>query len=212
MVTLRNFLSFSLLFAFCISSGVTAAQELTTNGDFETGDTSGWADFTNPPQTFDVTGDSFAGAFAGEIFNDVSGTPAVIKQANLGVGTVLTGQQINISFSAKGEGVAGGVAFAEFFSELDGGGTSKSEILGGGPLALTNTWQEFDFIAITGTDVSGGVTLQFNAVTAADNASTSRLFIDNVSVSIPVPEPGSLSVLILGSAGLSVRRRRSRNR
>lgn len=179
--------------------------ELTTNGGFETGDTSGWESFPGPTSTFLVTTDANSGDFAAEIFNNDPAVNALVKQANLGVGVVNTGDEITISFAAKGSSAAGGVAFAEFFSELAGGGTSSSEILGGGPLALTDDWQTFDFTTTAGPDVSGGVTLQLGAVTGADPSSVSVLFIDDVSVSV-VPAPAGLAALGLG--GLVAARRR----
>jgi hypothetical protein len=185
-----------------------SAQELTVNGGFETGDTSGWADFTISPQTFNITSDANSGAWAAEVFNNVdSGAGAVVKQANLGIGTVNPGDPIAISFAAKGSFAAGGVAFAEFFSEIDGGGTSSSEILGGGPLALTGDWQTFSFNTTAGPDVSGGVTLQFNAATGAVAGSTAVLFIDDASVRV-IPEPGTVTLAGLVLAGLCLRRRR----
>ena len=185
-----------------------SAQELTVNGGFETGDTSGWADFTVAPQTFSITSDANSGAWAAEVFNNVdTGAGAVVKQANLGVGTVNPGDPIAISFAAKGSFAAGGVAFAEFFSEVDGGGTSKAEILSGGPLALTGDWQTFNFTTTAGPDVSGGVTLQFNAATGAVTGSTAVLFIDDASVSV-IPEPAAATLVCLGFTGMLLRRRR----
>jgi len=157
-------------------------DELTTNGGFETGDTSSWVSFPSPSSTFIVTGDAASGSFGGEVFNDTDGSSAVIKQANLGVGMVNPGDTIEISFAAKGEGVIGGVAFAEFFSELSGGGVSSSQILSGAPLTLTDQWQTFSFTATAGADVSGGVTLQFAVVTGATIGSTSLFMVDDVSV------------------------------
>jgi hypothetical protein len=159
--------------------------DLTTNGDFETGDTSSWVDFPTPNSTFEVTTDANSGSFAGRVFNDDQAAAAVIKQANLGEGTVATGDVITVTFSAKGSGAIGGITFAEFFSEIAGGGVSSSEILGGGPLNLTNTYQTFSFTAIAGADVSGGVTLQFAVVTGANMGSISELIVDDVVVSIP---------------------------
>ena len=199
---------FCLLALFVAGSNLDA-QELTTNGDFEAGDTSGWTEFATASSTFGVTSDAFEGSFAGELFNDASASALVVKQANIGIGTVFTGQEISISFRAKGEGEAGGVSFAEFFSEISGGGVSGSEILGGAPLGLTNDWQEFTFNTTAGSDVSGGVTLQFTATTGAATGSQQRLFIDNVSVVAAVPEPGSLAALGLASLGLLICRRRN---
>ena len=182
---IKQILTIGTCIALMTSSA--SALELTTNGGFETGDTSGWTPFIFGTQTFDVTSDANTGASAGELFNDFIGHPLVVKQANIGVGVVSPGDEINISFSAKGSGTVGGEAFAEFFSELDGGGVSASEILSGGPLALTNDYQTFNFTAFAGPDVSGGVTLQLNAVAGAAIGSTSRLFIDDISVTLVNP-------------------------
>jgi hypothetical protein len=171
-----------------VSAGA-SAQEFTTNGGFESGDTSGWEFFPlgGITQTFEVTVDANSGSFAGELYNEVTGNPLVIKQANMGVGSINPGDAINISFAAKGSTTEGGVVFAEFFSELTGGGVSSQEFLGGGPLALTGTYQTFNFNTFAGFDVSGGVTLQFNAVSAANIGSTARLFLDDVSVTLVSP-------------------------
>lgn len=47
---------------------------------------------------------------------------------------------IYISFDAKGGGAEGGIVFAEFFLEIDGGGVSNSEILGSDPVTLTSEY------------------------------------------------------------------------
>jgi MYXO-CTERM domain-containing protein len=182
-----------------------AGIELTNNGGFELGDTSGWDSFPTANSTFNLTSDAFEGSFAAEVFNNDLAAGAIVKQSNLGIGVVNAGDEIMISFAAKGEGAIGGVAFAEFFSELDGGGVSSAEILGGAPLGLTSDWQVFNFTAIAGPDVSGGVTLQFGAITGGAQGSVSVLFIDAVSVSV-VPAPGALA--LLGMGGLAVTRRR----
>lgn len=199
------------LLCLAIVSASASADEFAVNGDFETGDTTGWSVFTGSGQSFAVTSSGVeSGSFSGELNNTAAPSGAVIKQANLGVGVIGSGEAVTIAFSAKGSFANGGVAFAEFFSELSGGGVSKAEILGGGPLSLTSDWQDFSFDAITGGDVSGGVTLQFNAATGADAGSTAQLFLDNVSVSTvsAVPEPGSLALIGLGSIGMLIRRRR----
>ena len=179
--------------------------ELTTNGGFENGTTSDWEYFPTPTSTFNVTADADGSMFAAELFNDSPASAAVIKQANIGIGQVTAGQEVTITFSAKGSFAAGGVAFAEFFSELDGGGTSSAEILGGGPLAVTSEWQTFTFTTFAGPDVSGGITLQLTATTGGAPGSTAVVFYDNVSVTI-IPTPGAAATL--GLAGLFCARRR----
>ncbi len=184
----------------------TAGTDFAVNGGFETGDTSGWVSFPTASSTFNVTIDANSGNFGAELFNDTLASGAVVKQANLGAGVISAGDTVDISFAAKGSGAAGGVAFAEFFSEIDGGGVSDSVLLGGTPLALTDQWQVFNFSLAAGPDVSGGVTLQFASVTGADPSSVMVLFIDDVSVSF-IPAPGSLAMLGLGGL-VAVRRRR----
>lgn len=182
-----------------------AAQELTTNGGFEDGTTMGWESFPTANSTFNISTDADTGSFSAEVFNNDLASSAVVKQSNIGIGVVNAGDEISISFAAKGEGAVGGVAFAEFFSEIDGGGVSSAEILSGGPLTLTSQYQTFNFTAIAGPDVSAGITLQFAAVTGGAPGSVSVLFIDSVSVQvIPAPASGAM----LGMLGLAATRRR----
>ncbi len=184
-----------------------SAIELTTNGGFETGDTSGWDSFPTANSTFLITGDANSGSFAAEVFNNDLSSSAVVKQGNLGIGQVSPGDEVTISFAAKGLGTIGGVLFAEFFSEIDGGGTSSNEILGGGPLPITQDYQVFKFTTTAGPDVSGGITLQFAAVTGGGAGSTIVAFIDDASVSI-IPEPTSAALACLLGLGFVGRRRR----
>ncbi|MEL7238890.1 MAG: PEP-CTERM sorting domain-containing protein [Planctomycetota bacterium] len=191
--------------SLALVAGAQAQVELTTNGGFEAGDTSSWDDFTAGNQSFGVINNVAEGAFAGEIVNPDEGTGAVVKQANIGIGQVNPGDMLTVSFFAAGDFGPGGVAFAEFFSELDGGGTSSAEILGGTPLPLTSDYQFFTFDVVAGSDVSGGVTVQFNAATGAVAGSTANLRIDGLSV--VVPEPASLG--LLGLTGVALLRRRT---
>ena len=199
--------------ALCCS--VVSAAELTTNGGFETGDFTGWSQFPTGPGQQTVTNvNPFSGTFAGEINNSVAASNSLIKQANLGVGLVTPGQTINISFAARGSFTPGGVAFAEFFSEVDPSGVSKAEILGGGPLALnpnSNVWTLFNFVTTAGPNVSGGVTLQLGATNGATASPNAHMWYDQASVSITVvPEPASASLIGLAGLGLvsAMRRRR----
>lgn len=204
---MKTTISAFVLLASATTAFAGAGIELTTNGGFETGDTTGWEYFATPASTFGTTSMSpFAGAFAGNLVNNTDGSAAVIKQANMGVGLVNAGDEITISFWAKNINGVGGVNFAEFFSELDGGGTSSAQILGGAPLFASDTdWTFYQFTTFAGPDVSGGVTLQFTATTGAIIGSTSQLLLDNVSVTV-IPAPGAMALLGLG--GLMAGRRR----
>ena len=190
--------------------------ELAVNGDFETGDYTGWAQFPTGAGQQTVTNvNPSSGVFAGAINNDVAFSNSLIKQANIGIGQVTPGQMVSISFDARGSYAApGGVAFAEFFSELDGGGTSSAEILGGAPLAINgdpDVWTSFNFTATTGPDVTGGITLQLGATNGP--GTPTQMFYDNVSITIEstaIPEPASAAFLCLGGIGMMLRRRRRR--
>jgi hypothetical protein len=201
-------------FAFPVAASAIGLEVL-TNGGFETGDTFGWADFPTASSTFTVTNiNPSSGVFAAELFNNADASAAVIKQTNLAIGLINPGDEISISFDARGSGAVGGVAFAELFSEIDGGGVSASAILGGAPLGLNadpNVWTNFSFTSFAGPDVSGGISLQFAAVTGAAVGSEMDLFLDNVSVTV-VPEPGTTALLIglSGMALVFVRRRANR--
>ena len=196
-------LALALAAATCASA---SAVELTTNGGFEAGDLSGWQSFPTANSTFLLTGDANTGSFAAELFNNDSASSAVIKQANLGIGLVQPGQIVDISFAVKGSAADGGVFFAEFFSEIDGGGVSATQILGGGPIFPGSSYQVFNFSVVAGPDVSGGITLQFAAVTGGAPGSTIVAFIDDVSVSI-VPAPAGVAAFGMGGLLLARRRR-----
>lgn len=205
----QRLLSYCALALMAVAPSVSHADiELTTNGGFETGDFTGWTQFPSGPNQSITNVAPSSGLYALEINNSVIASNSLVKQANIGIGTVTPGQVINIKFDAKGSFANGGVAFAEFFSEKAGGGTSKSQILGGAPLNLDpNRWQTFSYSVTAGTDVSGGVTLQLGAVTGAAAGSFAHVFYDNASVTV-VPEPASMMILGAGALAL-IRRRKS---
>lgn len=161
-----------------------ASGELTVNGDLETGTLDGWTVFDNGG-TVAVSSPGSTGNFAVNV--DASGKPigATIKQANLGAGQLTPGQVVTVTFDWKGTAATGGVVDAVLFSELSGGGVSATApILSGG--AVPANWTTVGPLNITtGTDVSGGVTLQITAICGADAGCVSNLFFDNVSITVP---------------------------
>lgn len=193
-----------------IGIGQASAVDVAVNGGFETGDFTGWTEFLSPDASI-VSADPFEGQFNAKIDNqNDAGVAALLKGANFGAGVAQPNTPVEVRFWARGSAGPGGVHFAELFSELDGGGVSKTEILGGGPLfpASDTEWQEYVFNTTLGPDVSGGVTLQFNAATGAVAGSFSTLEIDGVSVDV-VPEPASMALMGLGGLAMLARRRRN---
>lgn len=189
--------SVSILAAVALVLGAGVAQadpfELAVNGGFELGTFDGWTLYPTAPGGITLVSPGFTGSYAAYLDNAVAPSADVIKNANLGVGVVVPAEVITISFDARGYTAIGGVAFAEFFSEIAGGGVSKSQILGGAPLALDpnpQVWRHFTFTTTAGADVSGGVTLQLTATTGAASGSIAQVYYDNASVTVdraPVP-------------------------
>ena len=157
--------------------------ELAVNGDFETGDDTGWSNFSGAGATFTVTDTQANGGVYSGNLNAGSASVALVKQANIGIGTVQPNSTVEVSFDLLGSLTGdGGVVIVEFFSELDGGGVSKSEILFGPPAFPNDTWTSYSYTVTTGADVSGGVTLQLKAECGAVAGCAVDSYFDNVSV------------------------------
>jgi len=168
--------------------------ELTVNGDFETGalnidedPANGWTlAICGLANSCKATMDEAnGGVWSGNLVRQGGIGDAVIKNANIGIGTVTPNSPVTVSVDVKGTTADGGVVFIEFFSELSGGGVSKAEFVGGGGLQATDTWTKYTLETTTGPDVSGGVTLQLKSTCGAATTCVADVFFDNASVTVP---------------------------
>jgi hypothetical protein len=166
------------------------AGDIAVNGSFETGDFTGWQQFDGGAIQAITNVNPSVGTFAANLNIPVIGAGGVgvdnlIKNANLEAGNLAAGAAVTVSFDMRGSlSGDGGVVFAELFSELAGGGTSKAEILGGGALAPAAAWTPYTFNTTLGPDVAGGVTLQLKVGCGAVEGCGADVYFDNVSVVI----------------------------
>ncbi|WP_279246977.1 hypothetical protein [Candidatus Litorirhabdus singularis] len=216
---MKNMFGKKIVAAFGFSLVAAASQAATTvniaaDGGFESGNFDGWTVFEINGGVAGVSTDNpSSGTYSGVATCDTGGVPCdvLLKNANRGIGVVQAGSEIVIKFDYRGTQADGGVIFAELFSELDGGGVSKAEILSGGPLFGTSQWQTAMFTTTLGTDVAGGVTLQLKSGCGGAATCLSVAYFDNVEMLVPAPVPLPAAAWLFGSAlmglvGLSRRR------
>ncbi len=171
-----------------VTGGGGAAGELAVNGDFETGDLTGWEIFDSSNSgnggTISVVSPGASGTFAGNLNITAPGNPT-LKQSNRAAGQLTPNQVVTVTFDWRGTDANGGVANIVLFSELTGGGVSDTFTIFDGP-GFPADWTTVGPLNITtGNDVSGGVTLQIAAICGGAAGCVSDVFIDNVSITVP---------------------------
>jgi hypothetical protein len=155
-------------------------DELVVNGDFETGDLTGWTIFDNGGLIMVDGTENNGGMFSVNVVAGQGQNP-VLKQESLAVGSVMPGDLINVSFDMKGSAVDGGVIFPELISEQADG--SSGELLDT-IAAPTPDWTTYTYMATAGADVTRGITLQIAVVCGGAPTCSAAVFIDNASVVI----------------------------
>lgn len=169
--------------------GAASAQNILENGDFETGDLTGWQINGGNASAFVAVqspdnGPTLPGTYNAYMENYGEALGLNMKQTTP-PGTGAAGE-VTYSYDLKLiEAAIGGVMFVEIFCEQEGVG-----IIGGsglmGPLWPWNEWTTYSgsFIAPANTDF---ITIQFVATTGAAVGSSCVIHVDNVIVETQAP-------------------------
>lgn len=179
-----KFVNVMVLCVVLALAGAASAQNLLVNGDFETGDLTGWSVSGESPSsgiTVESTdnGPTLPGTNFAYLNNSAQAIGLNLRQSTAD-GSTGEGL-VTFSFDAKLlEANAGGVVFAEVIAEAPGGGILASSGLLG-PLWPWNAWETFggSFMAPAGTDF---LTIRIEAATGAATGANCLLQVDNVIV------------------------------
>ena len=166
------------------NSAAGGVTNLVTDGGFEAGDLTLYWIIDPVGGTGTATADNTearTGIYSANLLNLVaSGPPLIMKQPNMGLGTVATDDVLDVSFWAKGNiGDTCALTTKLIYEGTGGTPTTNTTVE---TTDLTN-WTEITFSGIATGDVAGGVTLEF---TAACGPTTSGfdVNIDDLSVTI----------------------------
>ncbi|MCO5724140.1 carbohydrate binding domain-containing protein, partial [Robiginitalea marina] len=165
--------------------GGSTGASIATNGDFETGDETGWFLFQNGGSASLDNTVSNGGTWSGKLtVGDTGGNPA-FKQERIGAGTVAAGDEIRVQFDLIGSVVQPGAAVNVLLFGEGAGGVSFTQVLTPAP-APGGTWSTYtgSYTIPPGTDVSEGISFLIEAVCGAVSGCNVSMNIDNVSVTI----------------------------
>jgi hypothetical protein len=136
---------------------------------------------------------------------------STITSMSQSISGFVPGRQYTLSFEAKG--IAGFTGADPFHVEMDGSVTTP--LFGGAYIspALTNATDPSGYTSYSTTFIATDATETLKFADAGDPVVTQVSWIDAVSITaVPVPEPGTISLLTAGSAGLLLRRKRTHRR
>jgi len=158
---------------------------LASNGDFEAGDLSGW---TSAPGsgTIEAVDDQLSGSTWSGRMSTGMGNGAALSQANLAVNTVKTGDLIDVAFDLCGttQGDSGEFAIALLSEFGSGAGADRQPLRRFNQGNLPSVWTRYNLQGIAGSNVAGGISLQFDAICGAVGGCGVETFVDNVSITI----------------------------
>jgi hypothetical protein len=158
------------------------------NGDFETGDKTGWVFFdvttTNGGSVSVTNAESNGGTYSAKITSGQFNNPG-IKQERFGAGTILPNTQYQVKLDSKVESLVDGAVVNVFaFSEsaVDGDPAILHSL--GTVNVAPGDWNSNTFTFTTGGTVSGGVSLLIEVVCGGATTCNGVVYIDNVSFNI----------------------------
>ncbi|MFK2821156.1 carbohydrate binding domain-containing protein, partial [Flavobacteriaceae sp. LMIT009] len=158
---------------------------IANNGDFETGDDTGWMLFQNGgTAALDNTVNN-GGSWSGKLtVGDSGGNPA-FKQERIGAGTVAPGDVVQIQFDVIGTVTQPGAVVNVLLFGEGAGGVSFTHVFNPGP-APTGSWTTFTgtYTIPGGTDLTDGISFLIEAVCGAVSGCSVTMNIDNVSVTL----------------------------
>jgi hypothetical protein len=162
--------------------------DIATNGNFETGDLSGWiVDPVGGTGLAEVdTIERNNGDYSIKLTNTTpSGPPLIIKHANLGSGTVQSGDELTVNFAIKGNLGNTCALNSKLIYEGSGGGNDLKTLVETDDLSA---WKNIQF---SGTAPSGtsSVTLEF---TASCGPTTSGVVVNLDDISVLVKSTGNV--------------------
>ncbi len=166
------------------SGGGGSSGELALNGDFETGDDTGYQLFQNGGSAALDNTINNGGSWSGRIATNGPSNPA-FKQERIGSGTVQAGDVVQIQFDHIGTIVQPGAVFNVLLFGEGAGGASFTHVFSPAP-ALSGTWTTFtgSFTIPNGTDVSEGISFLIEGVCGGDAGCSVTANIDNISVTL----------------------------
>lgn len=209
-ITLKTITGLASLAGLLIGNTAFAAN-LILNPGFSTGDLTGWTPL-NAASGATITVNPTGGNPTDYAWlnNSLQAYNLALSQVTPNGSVVGAGLTVTYSFDLLGGNqAAGGVDFIHIFDENASGGViSQGPGLLGPYFPSASGWTTYTgtFTTVAGSD---HLYIEFDATTGANIGAMDQVGIDNVVLSLPVPEPASLSLVAMGLLGVwAVRRSR----
>ncbi len=161
-----------------------SGTNIAVNGDFETGDETGWILFQNGGTAALDNSTNNGGSWSGRLATGGPSNPA-FKQERIGAGTVKAGDVVRVRFDHKGAIVPPGGVFNVLLFGEGADGATFTHVFNPAPNPGED-WESFSgtFTIPAGTDVSNGLSFLIEAVCGGDAGCSVQANIDNVRVLI----------------------------